>query len=82
MAILSKVCKPDTCEPHNSLKLSFTNIRGLCSNFVEYESFLESNSPDILALSETKFSDSIDSMRGYLSLIQRDSITHMHGLAD
>ena len=70
-------------ESHNSLKLSFTNIQGIfCSNFVEYESFLESNSPDILALSETKFSDSIDSMRGYLSLIQRDSITHMHGLAD
>ena len=81
MAILSKVCKPDTCEPHNSLKLSFTNIRGLCSNFVEYESFLESNSPDILALCETNLDDSIDSgnfsVRGYPPLIQKDSITHM-----
>ena len=82
MAILSKACKPDNFESHNSPKLSFTNIRGLRSNFLDCESFLESNSPDILALSETKFSDSIDSMRGYLSLIQRDSITHMHGLAD
>ena len=37
---------------HKSLKLSFTNTRGLQSNFVEYELFLESNSPDILALSQ------------------------------
>ena len=45
-----KACKPDNLESHNSLQLSFTNIRGLCSNFVDCESFLESNSPDILAL--------------------------------
>ena len=36
-----------------TLKLSFTNIRGICSNFVDFESFLELNSPDILALCET-----------------------------
>ena len=69
MAILSKGCKPDNFEPHNSLKLSFTNIRGLRSNFVDCESFLESNSPDILALCETNLDDSIDSgnfsVRGY-----------------
>ena len=35
-----------------TLKLSFTNIGGLCSNFVDCKSFLESNSPDILALCE------------------------------
>ena len=29
MAILSKGCKPDNFEPQNSLKLSFTSIRGL-----------------------------------------------------
>ena len=46
MTITSKGCKPDNFEPHNSLKLSFTNIPGLRSNFVECESFLESNSPD------------------------------------
>ena len=50
MAILSKACKPDNFESHNSLKLSFTNIRGLRSNFVDRESFLELNSPDILAV--------------------------------
>ena len=36
-------------ESQNSLELSFTNIWGLHSNFVERESFLESKSPDILA---------------------------------
>ena len=61
MTILSKACKPDNFESHNSLKLSFTNIRGLRSNFVDCESFLESNSPDILALCETNLDDSIDS---------------------
>ena len=68
----------------NSLKLSFTNIRGLHSNFVDCESCLESNSPDILALCETNLYDSIDSgnfsVRGYLPLIRKDSGTHMHGL--
>ena len=33
MAILSKACKPDNFELHDSLKLSFMNIRGLRSNF-------------------------------------------------
>ena len=85
MATLSKGCQPDNFQPHNSLKLSFTNIGGFCSNFIESESFLESNSPDILALCKTNLDDSIDSsnfsMRGYLPLIQKDSVTHMHGLA-
>ena len=61
------------------------NIRGLRSNFVDCESFLESNSPDILVLCETNLDNSIDSgnffVRGYLSLIRRDSSIHMHGLA-
>ena len=85
MTILSKACKPDNFESHNSLKLSFTNIRGLRSNFVDCESFLESSSPDILALCETNLDDSIDSenfsVRGYLPLIRKDSSAHMHGLA-
>ena len=85
MAILSKACKPDSFELHNTIKLSFTNIRGLHSNFVDCESFLELNSPDILALCETNLDDSIDSGnfsgRGYLPLIWKDSGTQMHGLA-
>ena len=84
MAILSKTSKPDNFESHNSVKLSFTNICGLRSNFVDCESFLESNSSDILVLCETNQDDSIDSanlsMRGYLPLIQKNSSTHMHGL--
>ena len=54
-------------------------------NFVDCKSFPESNSPNILALCETNLDDSIDSgnlsVRGYLSLIQKDSSTHVHGLA-
>ena len=72
---------PDNFESHNSLKLSFTNIQDLRVNFVDCESFLDSNSPDILALCETNLDDSIDSgnfsVRGYLPLIQKDSSTHM-----
>ena len=83
MAILSKACKLYHFQLHNSLKLSFTNIRGLRSNFVDCESFVESNSLDILALREKNMDDSIDSgnfsVRGYLPLIRKDSSTH--GLA-
>ena len=60
------------------------NICGLCSNFVDCESFLESNCPEILALCETNLDGLIDSdnffVRGYLPLIQKDTSTHMHGL--
>ena len=76
---LSKGCKPDKSEPHYSLKLSFANISGLCSNFAECESFVRSNSPSILALFKTNLNDSIDSsnfpVRGHLPLIWTDSIT-------
>ena len=81
---ISKTCKPDNFELHSSLKLSFKNIRGLRSK-VDYEYFLESNSPDILTLCEINLDDSIDSchfsVRGYLPLIRMDSGTHIHGLA-
>ena len=84
MAILSKACKPDNYGSHNSLKLSFINVWGLCSNFVDCEFFLESSSPDILAVCDTNLCDSIDSgnffVTGYLHLIRKDSSTHMHGL--
>ena len=61
MVILSRGGKPDNLESHNSPKRSFTNIRGLCSNFIECESFLESKFPDIFALCDTNLDDSIDS---------------------
>ena len=85
MAVLSKVCKPDNFESHSSLKISFMNIWGLHSNFVDCKSFLESNSSDILAPCEANLDDSIDSgnfsVRGYLLLMWKDSSTHMYGLA-
>ena len=49
------------------------NIQGPHSNFVECESILESNSPDIHALCETNLDDRIDfgnfSVRDYFPLI-------------
>ena len=67
------------------IKLSFKNIGGLHSNSVDCESFLKSNSRDILVLCETNLDDSIDSanfsVRGYLPLIRKNSSTHIHGLA-
>ena len=58
------------------------NIQGLHSNFVECESFLESNSPVILALCKTNSIDCDNfSERGYLPLIGKDCMTPMHGLA-
>ena len=57
------------------------NIRGLPLHFVDCESLLESNSPDILALCETNLDDSIVSVnfsvRGYLPLTQKDSTTDL-----
>ena len=50
MGLLSKACTPGNFESDNSLKLGFTNIRGLCSNFFECESFLKSNTSHIFAL--------------------------------
>ena len=65
-------------------KANFTNIWSFCLNFVDCESFIESNSPDTLALCETNLDASIYSgnlfVRGYQSLIQKDCSTHMHGL--
>ena len=76
-------CKPDNFESHNSLKLSFKIFWGLHSILLIAN--LELNSPDVLALCETNLDDWIDSgnfsVRGYLSLIQKDSGNHMHGPA-
>ena len=61
------------------------NIYGFYSNFVECESFLESNIPDILALCKTNLDDSIDSgnfsVKVFCPLILKDCATHMHDLA-
>ena len=60
-------------------QLSKAQLYEYSRNF-DCESFVESTSPDILALSETNLDGSIDSDnffgRGYLSLIRKDSSTH------
>ena len=81
MAMLSKGCEPDNFELPNSLKLTFTNIWGLCLTFIDCESFLESNSPDILALCENPIDFGNSSARGYLPLIQKNSTPHINDLA-
>ena len=84
MLIWKTLINQRTLNRITSPKLSFTNIRGLRWNYFDWESFLESNSPDILALCETNLDDSIDSgnfsVRGYLPLIWIDSSTRMHDL--
>ena len=85
IAVLSKGCKPDKFASHNSQKRSFTNIQGLHSSSGNCQSFLESNTPDILALFVTNLDDSTDSgnfsVSDYLLLMWKDSTTHMHGFA-
>ena len=66
------------CLANDSLKLNFTSIWGLRSNFVlDCESSLESNSPGILAICVTNLNNSVDfgnfSAKGYLPLIRTDS---------
>ena len=73
------------CKSQNSLKLSFTNICGPCSNLLGCESFLES----FLSWHSCSMWDKLwklnrfwwFSVRGYLYLIKQDSATHINGLA-
>ena len=64
--------------------VSFTNIQCLSSNFIECKFFLELSSL-ILALCEANLDHSIHfsnfSVRGYLLLILKGSITATNGLA-
>ena len=57
---------------------SKSNKRGLRSDFIACESFLDSNSPDILPLCKTKLKDSIERLTSFNS---KDSVPHMHVLA-
>ena len=80
MAILSKVHIPHSFESHKSLRLSFTSILFICSNFVGCDSFLESISCCIMRQTwKTQLSNF--SVRGYFSLIWKDSIIRVHGFA-
>lgn len=80
----SRARKPNHFESRNSLEVIFVNIRGLSSFFADSNSFLESNSFDILAIyfyiCETIFEDSVDLSnifgRVYIHLIPNDFVTH------
>ena len=52
MTILSK-SKTGIVNPSKPLRIAFTNIRGLRSNFSDLQTHLFQASPDILAISET-----------------------------
>lgn len=71
---------------HITEKLSFTNIEGLCINFVYNKSFIGTYFSDILSLCETNFDNLIDSgnfsVKPYLHLIWRYSAIHIHGPED
>ena len=70
MAILSKGCKPDNFESHNSLRLSYTNIQALIRLLLILNISLNKTLRTFLLY-----------VRGYLPLIRKESTTHMHGLA-
>ena len=53
MVVLSKACKTDNFESHYSLKLSFTNIRGLRSNLVDHQSSLNQTLTLLLCVRQT-----------------------------
>ena len=63
----------------------YTIIRDLHCNFIGCKSFLESNSPDIVALCETNLNDLFDSsnfcVRCNLPLTWKDSVSNIHGFA-
>jgi len=83
MTVQSKIrtVKPDLKSPFT---LSFGNIRSLRDKFADVESYLHLNKPDIFGLSETALNESVPNsdliIPGYLPLIRKDSIKHMHGL--
>ena len=68
------------------LDISYSNIRGLRTNFAAVQSFLSTKSPDILALCETGLDESISDrdfdVPGYSTLITKHDHhnRHLHGL--
>ena len=85
MAILSKGRKSDSFESNNSLKISFTNIQGICSNFAECESCLNQTLLTFLLYVRqiwmTQLILAIFCVRAYLPLIRKDSVTQIHDIA-
>ena len=72
-----------TRKKRTNLSISFSNIRGLRSNLSEVWNFLETRTPDIFAVSETRLDDNIPSSEvtpdGYV--LHRLDRAPCHGLA-
>ena len=78
MAILSKACKPDNFQSHNSLKLSSTNIEVFVRISLEKNLSWNLALLTFLLYIEADLDDSLDSS----NFSVRDSFTHMHGLTN
>ena len=74
---------PKKSNHKTSFDIAYTNIRGLRTNFVYVEPYLNSKKPDMLALCETNLNPEISEKEfdipGYCSLSVKQR--HMHGLA-
>ena len=72
---ISKACKPENFESHNSLKISFTNIRDLRSNFVDVNLSLNQTRPTFLLYARQTWITQLN------LAISHVHSTHVHGLA-
>ena len=76
-------CGSNGSTRNSRFSVSFSNIRGLRSNFAELSQFLSAKSPDVLAVSETRLSSEIPSCEvtpdGYV--LHRLDRSPCHGLA-
>ena len=75
MAILSKACKPDNFELHNSLKLSFTNILRLHSSSSSLFDSISSNIGELLSINPS----ANVLVFGDLNVHHKDWLTHSGG---
>ena len=69
ISILSELCNQGNFESRSFLNLSFTNIHGLYSNFIAFESLLESSFCDVHTFLELSVDSSHFSVRGFFLLI-------------
>ena len=76
MAILSKACKPDNFELHNSLKISFTNIQRLHSSS---SSLFDSISSNIGKLLSVNPSANVFVFWDLINIHHKDWLTHSGG---
>ena len=78
MAILSKACKTDNFQSHNSLKLSSTNIEVFVRISLDENLSWNLALLTFLLYIEADLDDSLDSS----NFSVRDSFAHMHGLTN